>query len=365
MRAVPPLPSPASRHADPARAQALLALVDQVLQDRLPSAQAHQLTTELRERLAQSAGHLLDGVNPARPDASPAWDEARAHAYAPTEHTGAVHLELGVWTAFDDARTEQLRTADGLAELIRLDSDTDVPCDVVADAEAMPFASGSLDRVASNSVLEHTAHPQRVVEETLRVLRPGGSMVVVMPFVWWLHGYPHDYVRLTPQWFERVCREVGFTDVTVDVDTSGGLYNVLHNVSKHAAVTDGTSETAAMRELHELAITLLGALVPLDRYFEGGARTWFHSVRVLARKPGDYVPHHRARGTGTFAERALDLLADPHTKEPLTRTPRGLLAEGQGLVYPERRGRVSFLEPSAAKRPLKDRVKDRLPRRPA
>ncbi len=42
----------------------------------------------------------------------------------------------------------------------------------------------------------------------------------------------------------------------------------------------------------------------------------------------------------------------------LTRTPAGLLSEQQGLVYPERRGRVSFVEPSAVKAPLRDRLSE-------
>jgi len=339
---------PTPRRADPARVEQLLGVLEAALVSRLPGGRGMELAAELRERLEVSAGHLLDGVNPAREDASPRWDEARAAAYAPTEHTGAVHLEVGVWTAFGAVRTEELRAGDGLAEFIRLDSDPEVECDVVADAESLPFAAGSIDRVASNSVLEHTAHPQRVVEETLRVLRPGGVMVVVVPSVWWLHGYPHDYVRLTPMWFQRVCREVGFAAVEVDVDTSGGLYNVLHNVSKHAAVTAGRPETDAMRELHELAITLLGALVPFDRFFEDGARSWFHSVRVLARAPGRYEPRGRDRGSGDFASRTLDLLAAPRTKAPLERARGHLVDRGDGAAYPvDAAGRVDFLHPSA------------------
>ena len=229
-----------------------------------------------------------------------------------------MHLELGTWTAFPDERTRELADADGLAELIRLDVDPAHPVDIVADATALPFRSGAVDRVASNSVLEHIAYPHEVLAECHRVLRPGGVMVHVMPFVWWLHGYPDDYVRLTPPFFERVCREIGFVDVLTDVDATGGLYNTLHNASKMGAVDATRPEADAMRELHELVALLLGALVPFDAAFEGRGRAWFHSVRVLARKAGDYEPSRRARGEGPFAARALDLLADPATKAPLS-----------------------------------------------
>jgi SAM-dependent methyltransferase len=351
---IPRVSGPASadsvaRRADPERVERLFGIVEDALRSKAP-AQGDALVATLRDHLRAWRPHLLDGVNPLLPGAGAAWDAARAEAYAPTAHAGAVHLELGTWTAFGDERTRELVEADALAELIRLDVDPAHPVDVVADATALPFRSGALDRVASNSVLEHIAYPHEVLAECHRVLRPGGVMVHVMPFVWWLHGYPDDYVRLTPPFFERVCREIGFVDVVTDVDATGGLYNTLHNASKMGAVDAARPEAEAMRELHELVALLLGALVPFDRAFEGGGRAWFHSVRVLARKAGDYEPSRRERGEGAFAARALDLLADPATKAPLEARRGQLVCDTTGVAYPVRRGVPDFLQPGPVRR---------------
>ena len=102
--------------------------------------------------------------------------------------------------------------------------------------------------------------------------------------------------------------------------------------------------------LPPLVALLLGALVPFDRAFEGGARNWFHSVRVLARKAGDYEPSRRTRGDGAFADRALDLLADPATKAPLTQRRGQLVSEPSGVAYPVRRGVPDFLQPGPVRR---------------
>jgi SAM-dependent methyltransferase len=338
-----------ARRSDPGRVERLLGLVEEALRSK-GGAQADALVATLHAHLQAWEPHLLDGVNPLLPGAGAEWDAARAAAYGATERVGAVHLELGTWTAFPDERVRELADADGLAELIRLEADASYPVDVVADATALPFRSGALDRVASNSVLEHIAYPHDVLAECHRVLRPGGVMVHVMPFVWWLHGYPDDYVRLTPPFFERVCREIGFVDVITDVDATGGLYNTLHNASKMGAVDARVPEAEAMRELHELVALLLGALVPFDRAFEGRGRAWFHSVRVLARKAGDYEPSRRARGEGAFATRALDLLADPATKAPLTAKRGQLVCEATGVAYPVRRGVPDFLQPGRVRR---------------
>ncbi len=338
-----------ARRADPERVDRLFDLVEQTIRAKAP-AQADALLATLHDHLGAWRPHLLDGVNPLLPGAGAAWDAARADAYALTVNAGAVHLELGTWTAFGDERTRELADADGLAELIRLDVDPSHPIDVVADATALPFRSGAMDRVGSNSVLEHIAYPHEVLAECHRVLRPGGVMVHVMPFVWWLHGYPDDYVRLTPPFFERVCREIGFVDVLTDVDATGGLYNTLHNTSKMGAVDASRPEAEAMRELHELVALLLGALVPFDAAFEGRGRAWFHSVRVLARKAGDYEPSRRPRSSVPFAARALDLLADPATKAPLTAHRGRLVCESTGVAYPVRRGVPDFLQPGPRRR---------------
>lgn len=338
-----------TRHADPARFDALLALFGDALRYHLGEDRAVALLEELRARAEALGPYLLDAENPARPDASPGWDERKAAAYVAMEGTGAVHLELGPYFAFPDERKAEHIAADGLGELIRLDVDPECPCDVVADATALPLRSSSVDRVASDSVFEHIAYPHDVLRETYRVLRPGGVMVIVTPFIWGEHGYPDDYVRLAPGFFRRVCTEIGFADVLVDVDTSGGLYNVLHNLAKVAVVDEAHPEAAAMREIQDLAVLALGHLIPLDRYFTRGARYFFHSVRVLARKPGTAEPHGRTHDPARpFAHRALDLLADPQTKQPLRLDGAWLVCDLTGRRYaiPER-GPVDFLAPAA------------------
>ncbi|HMI99764.1 MAG TPA: class I SAM-dependent methyltransferase [Gaiellaceae bacterium] len=50
----------------------------------------------------------------------------------------------------------------------------------VADAEALPFEDGSFDRVYSWGVLHHTPETQQAVREAIRVLRPGGTLCVMM-----------------------------------------------------------------------------------------------------------------------------------------------------------------------------------------
>ena len=56
---------------------------------------------------------------------------------------------------------------------------------VAADAARMPIPDGCFDIVVSSECVEHTASPANTVRELVRVLRPGGWLVVTCPNAVW------------------------------------------------------------------------------------------------------------------------------------------------------------------------------------
>ena len=60
------------------------------------------------------------------------------------------------------------------------------------DSEPLPYADGVFDVVVSNSAIEHRFFHERSLDECVRVLRPGGRLIVCLPNVahwlcrWWL-----------------------------------------------------------------------------------------------------------------------------------------------------------------------------------
>jgi methionine biosynthesis protein MetW len=49
------------------------------------------------------------------------------------------------------------------------------------DTDPLPFGEGRFDIVVSDSAIEHRFSPERSVEESIRVLRPGGKYILMVP----------------------------------------------------------------------------------------------------------------------------------------------------------------------------------------
>jgi SAM-dependent methyltransferase len=50
------------------------------------------------------------------------------------------------------------------------------------DVERLSFADNSFDLVVSNDVLEHVVNPVQALREAYRILRPGGTLLITVPF---------------------------------------------------------------------------------------------------------------------------------------------------------------------------------------
>ncbi len=71
--------------------------------------------------------------------------------------------------------------------------------DVLGVAEELPFKDNSFDGVLSLDVLEHVKDPFKAAREIARVLKPGGQLYCVVPFLQPYHGFPHHYYNMTYQ----------------------------------------------------------------------------------------------------------------------------------------------------------------------
>lgn len=80
--------------------------------------------------------------------------------------------------------------------------------DLYADALALPLAAAQVDTLLASEVIEHLSDTQQAFAEFYRVLRPGGTVILTVPFLYPVHGQP-DYYRFTLLGLKEVARRHG------------------------------------------------------------------------------------------------------------------------------------------------------------
>src|SRR5262249_527743 len=94
--------------------------------------------------------------------------------------------------------------------------DYTISADGSVEAESFSF-----DYVLSTQVLEHVVDPQMHLAESLRVLTPGGKLVLTTPRMYEDHGSPYDFRRWTADGLKCDLRKSGFEVLTIDKITTG------------------------------------------------------------------------------------------------------------------------------------------------
>ncbi|MDV3503089.1 class I SAM-dependent methyltransferase [Marinobacter sp. M-5] len=92
--------------------------------------------------------------------------------------------------------------------------------DIAADLnKIIPVESDVADSVVSISVIEHLYDPETMLSEAYRILKPGGDLVVQVPWQWHIHEFPHDYFRYTPSGLSYLLQEAGFSDIRIEAQS--------------------------------------------------------------------------------------------------------------------------------------------------
>ena len=116
-----------------------------------------------------------------------------------------------------------------------------------ADAERLPLADQSVDLIYSNLMIQWCRHPQGVLRECLRVLRPGGQLRVSTLLLGTLRELQHAWALADP----HNSHVNGFLSAT-DFAASAGEILPVAQWRSQMIVLDYSSPMALMNELRQL-----------------------------------------------------------------------------------------------------------------
>jgi SAM-dependent methyltransferase/uncharacterized protein YbaR (Trm112 family) len=217
----------------------------------------------------------------------------------------------------------------------------------IADLHQLPFASDAFDKVVCSEVLEHVDEPERVFAELVRVLRPGGHLLIAVPFVWHTHQEPFDRYRFSRFALERLAQKY---ELEVEsLQAAGGYFTVLRYLLSHPLFIQDWPEPlrSLARVQHRLwshfdqtlGAPLFYLLDQLDR-----SRKLTIGYFLRARKRGD-----------PSRELPSDPYACPGCRGALDRSGDTWACRACCTVYPVRDG-VPCLAPRGAYEQVTDRI---------
>lgn len=82
--------------------------------------------------------------------------------------------------------------------------------DDLYDGKRFPYEDTRFDSILCNQVLEHVFNPDEFLGEMRRVMKPGGKLLMTLPFLWDEHEQPYDYARYTTFGLKALLERNGF-----------------------------------------------------------------------------------------------------------------------------------------------------------
>lgn len=156
--------------------------------------------------------------------------------------------------------------------------------DIVSDITAIPEPDASFDAVLCTEVLEHVPDPIAALRELVRLLRPGGELILTAPFCSLTHMSPYFFATgFGRSFYEHWLARLGL--VIEEISYNGNYFEYLGQelrrvreaAERYTGLAPGDEDRAAFRTI----LGLLGRLSAADR---GSHEFLAYGLHVRGRK---------------------------------------------------------------------------------
>lgn len=134
-------------------------------------------------------------------------------------------LDLG---GIKDAKYHKLIKGQHNIEVVNIDDNSGADFSFNLEHK-FPMENDSYDNIICLNVLEHIFDYQNVVNESFRILKSGGSIINVTPFLLNVHECPNDYFRYTKQALYKIFEQAGFREIEIS-EIGTGLFGAVYQL---------------------------------------------------------------------------------------------------------------------------------------
>lgn len=117
-----------------------------------------------------------------------------------------------------------------LPQVINLDFTNFPVTNLITDLNSdIPLDTKSIDSIIMTNILEHL-QDTKVIKESYRILKKGGSLYITVPFLLDVHQIPYDYHRYTYLYLTILLQREGFE---IEILKPSGDFGTFQTLSEH------------------------------------------------------------------------------------------------------------------------------------
>jgi len=99
----------------------------------------------------------------------------------------------------------------GNSEGLQMENWDNLKLDIISDITSIPITDNSFDAIMCVEVFEHIPEPAKAVKEFYRILKPGGKLILTVPFCSLNHFAPYYFANgYSKYWHEKILSEYDF-----------------------------------------------------------------------------------------------------------------------------------------------------------
>ncbi len=103
--------------------------------------------------------------------------------------------------------------------------------DIILNVEDMNIIqTQTIDTINAIELFEHVENTEKAIAECLRVLKNDGTFILSVPFLFYIHADPHDFIRWTKNKWINVLEKNGFKILKTEI--TGRFFTVITNMHK-------------------------------------------------------------------------------------------------------------------------------------